>query len=116
MHPCLQVNRIAEMAVSQAYNHTLVTCRHYGDSYKWLLYGDDDTLFFPHALKHTLQDLDPNVPYFLTGAVLLVLPCQPQQLLEQAAAPSSVSERIRTTAGLLGACMACACDLAPTFS
>ncbi|KAK9803733.1 hypothetical protein WJX73_008989 [Symbiochloris irregularis] len=40
--------------------------KHFGDSYKWLLYGDDDTLFFPHALKRTLHNLDPNIPYFLT--------------------------------------------------
>ncbi|KAK9803696.1 hypothetical protein WJX73_002056 [Symbiochloris irregularis] len=40
--------------------------KYYGDSYKWLMYGDDDTLFFPHALKRTLQNLDPNIPYFLT--------------------------------------------------
>ena len=45
-------------------------CRHYGYSYKWLLYGDDDTMFMTHAVLNTLQDLDPNMPYFLTGAAL----------------------------------------------
>ena len=43
-------------------------CRRFGDTYKWLLYGDDDTLFFNHALIPTLQDMDPDMPYFLTGA------------------------------------------------
>ena len=42
--------------------------RRFGDTYKWLLYGDDDTFFFDHALISTLQEMDPDMPYFLTGA------------------------------------------------
>jgi len=42
--------------------------RHFGDSYKWLLYGDDDTFFFLDAAMQVLQHLDPDMPYFLTGA------------------------------------------------
>ena len=41
--------------------------RHFGETYKWLLYGDDDTYFMSHALLHTLQGLDASMPYFLTG-------------------------------------------------
>lgn len=41
--------------------------RHFGDSYKWLLYGDDDTFFFLDAAMNVLQHLDPEMPYFLTG-------------------------------------------------
>lgn len=26
-------------------------CRHYGETYKWLLYGDDDTIFYMPAVK-----------------------------------------------------------------
>ncbi|KAG2434057.1 hypothetical protein HXX76_007785 [Chlamydomonas incerta] len=36
--------------------------RHYGDTFKWLLYGDDDTLFYLDALKHMLSEHDPNLP------------------------------------------------------
>ena len=42
-------------------------CRHFGDTYKWLLYGDDDTAFFLDAAINVLQHLDPDLPYFLTG-------------------------------------------------
>jgi hypothetical protein len=42
-------------------------CRLYGESYKWLFYGDDDTLFFLDAAASMLQHLDPSLPYFLTG-------------------------------------------------
>lgn len=42
--------------------------RHFGDSYKWLLYGDDDTFFFLDAAMEVLQHLDPDMPYFLTGS------------------------------------------------
>ena len=41
--------------------------RHFGGSYKWLLYGDDDTFFFLDAAMNVLQHLDPEMPYFLTG-------------------------------------------------
>lgn len=35
--------------------------------FKWLLYGDDDTLFFMDAVANVVKNLDHNVPYFLTG-------------------------------------------------
>lgn len=35
--------------------------------FRWLFYGDDDTLFFLPAAKHIVKDLDPEIPYFLTG-------------------------------------------------
>ncbi|KAK9807886.1 hypothetical protein WJX72_012243 [[Myrmecia] bisecta] len=37
-----------------------------GDTYKWLLYGDDDTIWFMDAVMNMVEDLDPHVPYFLT--------------------------------------------------
>ena len=40
---------------------------HFGDTYKWLLYQDDDTVFFPDAVVHLLEDFDPDLPYFITG-------------------------------------------------
>ena len=40
----------------------------FGDSYKWLLYGDDDTIWFMESVMNLLQDFDPDLPYFITGA------------------------------------------------
>eukprot|EP00891_Asterochloris_glomerata_P009889 jgi/Astpho2/9889/fgenesh1_pg.00152_%23_12_t len=37
-----------------------------GDSYKWLLYGDDDTVWFMDSVQKVLEDLDPELPYFIT--------------------------------------------------
>ena len=37
-----------------------------GDSYKWLLYGDDDTVFFPAAALQLLASFDPDLPYAIT--------------------------------------------------
>ena len=39
----------------------------FGDSYKWLLYGDDDTVWFMESVMRLLQDFDPDLPYFITG-------------------------------------------------
>ena len=39
----------------------------FGDSYKWLLYGDDDTMFFIDGVLALVQNLDADVPYFITG-------------------------------------------------
>ncbi|BDA47330.1 hypothetical protein COCOBI_10-1760 [Coccomyxa sp. Obi] len=36
------------------------------DSFKWLFYGDDDTVFFLEGAMNVVKDLDPNMPYFLT--------------------------------------------------
>ena len=45
-------------------------CRQYGNTYKWLFYGDDDTVFFLDAAVNVLQHLDPDLPFFLTGEAL----------------------------------------------
>lgn len=42
----------------------------YGDTYKWLLYGDDDTVWFPESVMKLLEDFDPDLPYFITGIPL----------------------------------------------
>ena len=41
-----------------------------GDSYKWLLYGDDDTVWFMDGVLKFLEDLDPDMPYFISGQLL----------------------------------------------
>lgn len=38
-----------------------------GDTYKWMLYGDDDTIFFVEGVQNLVKDIDPNLPYFITG-------------------------------------------------
>ena len=42
-----------------------------GDTYKWLLYGDDDTVWFMDGVLDVLSDLDPDTPYFISGAASL---------------------------------------------
>jgi hypothetical protein len=37
-----------------------------GSSYKWLLFGGADTVFFPEAVLQMLEDFDPQVPYIIT--------------------------------------------------
>lgn len=38
----------------------------FGDSYKWLLYGDDDTVWFMESVIKLLEDFDSDLPYFIT--------------------------------------------------
>ena len=38
------------------------------DSYKWMLFGDDDTVFFIDNIADFLSDFDPQIPYFISGA------------------------------------------------
>ena len=37
--------------------------------YKWLIFGDDDTVFFPEGIIRALETyhLDADVPYFVSG-------------------------------------------------
>ncbi len=41
--------------------------KQFGDTYKWLLYMDDDTIFFPDAVIRLLEEFDPDMPYFISG-------------------------------------------------
>ena len=36
------------------------------NNFKWMLYGDDDTVFFIDNALDMLEELDHNMPYFLT--------------------------------------------------
>lgn len=38
----------------------------YEGQYSWMLYGDDDTLFFIDSVSELLQDFDPSLPYVIT--------------------------------------------------
>ena len=44
--------------------------RHLGNSFKWLFYSDDDTVFFLDNAMNVVKGLDPDMPYFLTGALI----------------------------------------------
>ncbi|DBA89858.1 TPA: hypothetical protein ACH3X2_004716 [Trebouxia sp. C0005] len=37
-----------------------------GSGYKWMLYGDDDTVWFVGGVLDLLKDLDPDMPYVIT--------------------------------------------------
>lgn len=39
------------------------------DSYKWILFGEDDTVFFISNAMKLLQHLDHNLPYLLTDNI-----------------------------------------------
>ncbi|KAL0042102.1 hypothetical protein WJX77_003123 [Trebouxia sp. C0004] len=40
-----------------------------GDTYKWILYGDDDTQFFLDGALRLAKDFDPDLPWFITDNV-----------------------------------------------
>ena len=42
------------------------------DSFKWVLYGDDDTVFFVDGALDMLENLDYNMPYLLSDDVWFV--------------------------------------------
>jgi hypothetical protein len=44
-----------------------VACRKFGETFKWLLYGDDDTIFFPEAVKKLVRNFNPDLPHAITG-------------------------------------------------
>ena len=39
------------------------------NSYKWMLYGDDDTVFYLDNVLRMLQPLDHTMPYFITDHI-----------------------------------------------
>ena len=49
-----------------------------GSGYKWMLYGDDDTLWFVGGVLDLLKDLDPEMPYVITGGSPPVCPMSSQ--------------------------------------
>ena len=59
--------------------------------YKWMLYGDDDTIWFVGGVLDVLKDLDPEMPYIITGK-------QSTSLLAKAALPSTSSPNSVNTA------------------
>ena len=45
-----------------------------GDSFKWLFYGDDDTLLCLDGAFLIASQLDHNMPYFITGMLWRLRP------------------------------------------
>ncbi len=43
----------------------------FGDDYKWILYGDDDTMWFIEGVLNFLEVFDPEMPYFITGQLII---------------------------------------------
>ena len=39
------------------------------DSYNWMLYGDDDTVFYLDNVLRMLEPLDHTMPYFITDHI-----------------------------------------------
>ena len=64
-----------------------------GDTYKWMLYGDDDTQFFLDGALRLAKDFDPDLPWFITGAPFLLClqptTARPQSLHVLAPSPPS---------------------------
>ena len=40
-----------------------------GNTFKWLLYGDDDTVFFTEAALNLASKMDPELPYVITDNI-----------------------------------------------
>lgn len=54
-------------------------------SFRWMLFGDDDTIFFVDSVLEFLQDFDPDLPYFISGGALVhVAACSTAQSGESA--------------------------------
>ena len=56
-----------QLSVCQLLQVPFIAHKQLGDSYKWLLYGDDDTVWFMDGVLRFLEDLDPDMPYFISG-------------------------------------------------
>lgn len=39
------------------------------DNFKFVLYGDDDTVFFPDNILDLVNGLDHEMPYFMTDCI-----------------------------------------------
>ena len=50
-------------ATSMLAGHTFFKAKR---PYKWMLYGDNGTVFFKHAVTGMLSSLDPGLPYVIS--------------------------------------------------
>lgn len=58
-------------ASTQAYQALL---QHNASAFDWMLYGDDDTMFFQRGTQALTSQLDPAMPYFLTDHLWFAYP------------------------------------------
>eukprot|EP00195_Chlamydomonas_chlamydogama_P012728 CAMPEP_0202891358 /NCGR_PEP_ID=MMETSP1392-20130828/1440_1 /ASSEMBLY_ACC=CAM_ASM_000868 /TAXON_ID=225041 /ORGANISM="Chlamydomonas chlamydogama, Strain SAG 11-48b" /LENGTH=265 /DNA_ID=CAMNT_0049575087 /DNA_START=444 /DNA_END=1237 /DNA_ORIENTATION=+ len=93
-----------------------------GVRYKWMLYGDDDTLFYVDNAMKLLQKLNPAVPLAITDNLWYRRDRQPRHPHEDAprcVSCNTTSHFVETSANLTGApyvpprtCGACSVELA----
>ena len=58
----------SHIALDTSCHHCVADCAGV-DSYKWMLYGDDDTVFVLDNVIKVLSSLDYTQPYFLSDAL-----------------------------------------------
>ena len=65
------------MAASICVLTPATSCRVLQGRYKWLIYGDDDTLHYPEGIARALEThhLEADLPYFVSGGGHLVALC-----------------------------------------
>ena len=55
--------------------YIFLTVRQYNNTYKWIIWSDDDTAIFMPAMKRLLRFYDPELPYAISGGWALD-PCK----------------------------------------
>ena len=69
MHQSCRVVQEFLLACRAGVTPFLAAHLHGYDNFKWMLYGDDDTVFFIDNALDMLEGLDHNMPYFLTDNI-----------------------------------------------
>ena len=61
--------RAGHPGASRAALAPLLALRDLDSAFKWAFFStaDTETVFFPHAAANLVKDLNPDLPYFLTG-------------------------------------------------
>jgi hypothetical protein len=70
---CKNVTKYADRCSADQPHLLRGLIRHYGDSFKWLFYGDDDSVLFLRGAMNAVAGLDPDMPYALTGGLFFCL-------------------------------------------
>ncbi len=52
-------------------SHHLASHRVLRGGYKWMLWGDDDTIWFPHGASALLRNWDHTLPHLISGRACL---------------------------------------------
>ena len=65
-HPLPKCGIMQSSGSGFVFTTKVLACQELGDTYKWMLFGDDDTLFFVDAVLDLLQPFDPDLPYAIS--------------------------------------------------